>query len=329
MSEWKIRELVIKNQVVIAPMAGISNPAFRSILATYQPGLIFSEMISDKAICFKNEKSIEMTKVYPHEHPIALQLFGEDIDSMVQAAIYLDTQTDCDIIDINMGCPVPKIVKGSGGASLLKDPQRAFAIAKAVVENVKKPVTAKIRIGWDKQSINAVEMAIGLEKAGISALSVHGRTRSAMYSGDVDYDMIRQVKAAVSIPVLANGDIKTVDGALDVLLSTGVDAVMIGRGILGRPWFIKDLIDGLNGQSSEYTDLTERFRIAQLHAVNLIQLKGELTAMKEMRSHFNWYITGLPYNHKVRNDVSQMTSLAQFDRIIADYLDLLKNGGSS
>lgn len=328
MSAWKIRELTIQNQVVIAPMAGISNPAFRSILALYGPGLITSEMISDKAICFNNVKTLEMTKVYPNEHPISLQLFGEDVDSMVQAAIFLDTQTDCDIIDINMGCPVPKIVKGSGGASLLKDPERAFEIAKAVVEAVKKPVTAKIRIGWDKQSINAVDMAIGLEKAGISAIAVHGRTRSAMYSGDVDYDMIRQVKAAVKIPVIANGDIKTVESAKMVLAQTGCDAVMIGRGILGRPWFIKDLVDGLEGVDSDHTDLRERFRIAKLHAFKLIELKGELTAMKEMRSHFNWYIAGLPHNHKIRNDVSQMTSYAQFDRIITDYLETLENGGS-
>lgn len=328
MSAWKIRDIEIKNQVVIAPLAGISNPAFRSILALYGPGLITSEMISDKAICFNNVKTLEMTKVYPNEHPIALQLFGEDVESMVKAAIYLDTQTDCDIIDINMGCPVPKIVKGSGGASLLKDPDRAFAIAKAIVESVKKPVTAKIRIGWDKQNINAVEMAIGLEKAGISAISVHGRTRSAMYSGDVDYEMIRQVKAAVKIPVMANGDIKSVQGAKDVLELTGCDAVMIGRGILGRPWFINDLVHGLNDKETEFIDLKERFRIAQLHASKLIELKGELTAMKEMRTHFNWYIAGLPHNHKIRNDVSQMTSYAQFDKIIADYLNTLENGGS-
>ena len=328
MSAWKIRDLTIANQVVIAPMAGISNPAFRSILALYGPGLITSEMISDKAICFNNVKTLEMTKVFPNEHPISLQLFGEDVESMVQAAIYLDQHTDCDIIDINMGCPVPKIVKGSGGASLLKDPQRAFAIAEAVVKAVKKPVTAKIRIGWDKNSLNAVEMAIGLEKAGISALAVHGRTRAAMYSGEVDYELIRQVKAAVSIPVMANGDIKTIEGAKEVLKLTGCDAVMIGRGILGRPWFIKDLVDGFEGKEPDETDLQEKFRIAKLHAAKLIELKGELTAMKEMRSHFNWYITGLPHNHKIRNDVSQMTSYAQFDRIITDYLSLLENGGS-
>ena len=328
MSTWKIRDLTIANQVVVAPMAGISNPAFRSILALYGPGLLTSEMISDKAICFNNTKTLDMTKVYPNEHPISLQLFGEDIESMVQAAIYLDTQTDCDLIDINMGCPVPKIVKGSGGAALLKDPQRAFAIAQAVVKAVKKPVTAKIRIGWDKHSLNAIEMAVGLEKAGISAIAVHGRTRSAMYSGDVDYEMIKAVKQAVKIPVIANGDIKTVEGAKAVLELTGCDAVMIGRGILGRPWFIKDLVEGLDGQDTDHVDLKERFRIAKLHASKLIELKGELTAMKEMRSHFNWYITGLPHNHKIRNDVSQMTSYAQFDRIITDYLDLLENGGS-
>ncbi len=328
MSAWKIRDITIQNQVVIAPMAGISNPAFRSILALYGPGLITSEMISDKAICFNNVKTLEMTKVYPNEHPISLQLFGEDVESMVQAAIFLDTQTDCDIIDINMGCPVPKIVKGSGGASLLKDPQRAFAIAQAVVQAVKKPVTAKIRIGWDKHSLNAVDVAIGLEKSGISAIAVHGRTRSAMYSGDVDYDMIRQVKAAVKIPVIANGDITTIETAKEVLELTGCDAVMIGRGILGRPWFIKDLVEGLEGKEPLRVDLIERFRIAKLHASKLIELKGELTAMKEMRTHFNWYITGLPHNHKIRNDVSQMTSYAQFDRIITDYIDLLENGGS-
>jgi len=284
--------------------------------------------VTKPSVLINNVKTLEMTKVYPNEHPISLQLFGEDVDSMVQAAIFLDTQTDCDIIDINMGCPVPKIVKGSGGASLLKDPERAFEIAKAVVEAVKKPVTAKIRIGWDKQSINAVDMAIGLEKAGISAIAVHGRTRSAMYSGEVDYDMIRQVKAAVKIPVIANGDIKTVESAKMVLAQTGCDAVMIGRGILGRPWFIRDLVDGLEGVDSDHTDLRERFRIAKLHAFKLIELKGELTAMKEMRSHFNWYIAGLPHNHKIRNDVSQMTSYAQFDRIITDYLETLENGGS-
>lgn len=327
MSTWKIRDLIIQNQVVVAPMAGISNPAFRSILTEYGPGLMYSEMISDKALCYNNVKTLEMTKVTAHEHPIALQLFGEDLDSMVQAAKYLDQHTDCDIIDINMGCPVPKIVKGAGGASLLKDPQLAFAIAKAVVSNVKKPVTAKIRIGWDQRSINAVEMAIGLEKAGISALSVHGRTRSAMYSGAVDYDMIRQVKAAVSIPVIANGDIKTVAGAQEVLKLTNADAVMIGRGVLGRPWFIKDLIDGLDGKEIRIVELAERFRIAKLHATKLIQLKGELVAMKEMRSHFNWYITGLPNNHKVRNNVSQMTSFAQFDKIITDYIETCENGG--
>lgn len=328
MSTWKIRDLTLKNQVVIAPMAGVSNPAFRSLLAQYEPGLIYSEMISDKAIVYRNQRTLDMTQVFPDEHPIALQLFGEDIDSMVQAAIYLDTQTPCDIIDINMGCPVPKIVKGSGGASLLKDPDKAFAIARAVKQAIQKPLTVKIRIGWDAQHINAMEMALGLEQAGIDALAIHGRTRAAMYSGSVDYDIIRQVKAAVSIPVMANGDIRTPAEALHVLELTKADAIMVGRAVLGKPWVAKELVDGLEGKASLPTDIATRFAMARLHAQKLIELRGEVMAMKEMRTHFSWYMTGLPHSHRVRNDISQMTSLDQFDRITTDYLKSLENGAA-
>ena len=328
MSTWKIRDLIIKNQVVIAPMAGVSNPAFRSLLAQYEPGLIYSEMISDKAIVYRNQRTLDMTQVFEDEHPIALQLFGEDVESMVQAAIYLDTQTPCDIIDINMGCPVPKIVKGSGGASLLKDPDKAFTIARAVKEAIQKPLTVKIRIGWDNQHINALEMALGLEKAGIDALAVHGRTRAAMYSGSVDYEIIRQIKAAISIPVMANGDIRTPTEALHVLEITKADAIMVGRAVLGKPWVAKELVDGLEGRVSLPTDIPTRFAMARLHAQKLIDLRGEVIAMKEMRTHFSWYMTGLPHCHRVRNDISQMTSLDQFDRIITDYLKSLEHGAA-
>jgi nifR3 family TIM-barrel protein len=328
MSTWKIRDLILKNQVVIAPMAGVSNPAFRSILTQYEPGLIYSEMISDKAIVYRNQRTLEMTQVFPDEHPIALQLFGEDVESMVQAAIYLDTQTACDIIDINMGCPVPKIVKGSGGASLLKDPDKAFAIARAVKAAIQKPLTVKIRTGWDAQHINAIEMAKGLERAGVDALAVHGRTRAAMYSGSVDYEIIRQVKAAVSMPVIANGDIRTPVEARHVLALTQADAIMVGRAVLGKPWVAKELVDGLDGRASLPTDIPTRFAMARLHAQKLIELRGEVIAMKEMRTHFSWYMTGLPHSHRVRNDISQMTSLDQFDKIITDYLISLENGAA-
>jgi nifR3 family TIM-barrel protein len=181
MGTWKIRDLTIANQIVIAPLAGISNPAFRTIAKEFGAGLVYSEMISDKAIVYKNKKTLAMCHIEQSEHPIALQLFGEDIASMVQAAIYLDTQTDCDIIDINMGCPVPKIIKGSGGASLMKDPQHAADIVRAIVAAVTKPVTVKIRIGWDNQHLSGPHLAKLLEEAGASAIAVHGRTRSAMY----------------------------------------------------------------------------------------------------------------------------------------------------
>lgn len=328
MSTWKIKDVIIKNQVVIAPMAGVSNPAFRAILTQYGPGLIYSEMISDKAIVYRNQRTLDMTQVFADEHPIALQLFGEEVNSMVQAAIYLDTQTSCDIIDINMGCPVPKIVKGSGGASLLKDPDKAFAIARSVKQAIQKPLTVKIRIGWDAQHINALEMAKGLEAAGVDALAVHGRTRAAMYSGSVDYEIIRQVKAAVSMPVMANGDIRTPAEALHVLEMTKADAIMVGRAVLGKPWVAKELVDGLNGVSTLPTDVSTRFAMARLHAQKLIDLRGELIAMKEMRTHFSWYMSGLPHSHRVRNDISQMTSLDQFDKIITDYLTSLEHGAA-
>ncbi len=318
---WKIRDIEFDNQIVIAPMAGVSNPAFRSIVAQYKPALIYSEMISDKAIVYKNIKTIEMTQVFEDEHPIALQLFGEDIDSMVKAAIYLDTETNCDIIDINMGCPVPKIVKGSGGASLMKTPELAFKIVEEVVRNVKKPVTVKIRLGWDDKTRNVLEMAKGLELAGASAIAIHGRTRAQMYSGDASFELIKQVKENANIPIIANGDITSVDKAKWVLEYTKCDAVMIGRGILGQPWLVHELIEGLKGNNTEGLSLIDRFDCARKHALKLIDLKGEDIALKEMRSHLSWYLKGLPNSHKVKDLITQMKSFHEFDRILKDYYD--------
>lgn len=326
MSAWKIRDLTIANQVVIAPLAGISNPAFRTIAKEFGAGLVYSEMISDKAIVYKNKKTLEMCRVEPTEHPIALQLFGEEIESLVQAAIYLDTQTDCDIIDINMGCPVPKIIKGSGGASLMKNPAQAYAIVKAVVSAVKKPVTVKIRIGWDNQNLDAPQLAKLLEEAGASAIAVHGRTRAAMYGGKVNLEEIAKVKAAVSIPVIGNGDIVDLASAKEMLEKTKVDAIMVGRGILGNPWLIEELTYGLEGKEvSGLITLSHKFETARKHCLRLIELKGEKIAMKEMRGHFAWYLAGLPHSHSVKNMISQMTEYAQFDRIVKDYENALVN----
>lgn len=316
---WKIRELEMRNRVVVAPMAGVSNPAFRSMVAQYQPAMIYSEMISDKAIVYRNLKTLEMTKVFADEHPIALQLFGEDLDSMVKAAIFLDRESDCDIIDINMGCPVPKIVKGSGGASLMKDPLHAFELVEAIVKAVAKPVTVKTRLGWDKEHLNVLEMAEGLEKAGASALAIHGRTRSAMYSGTVDYSLITEVKKRAKIPVMVNGDITSIELAKAALEETWADAVMVGRGVLGQPWFVDELIRGLSGEPITTVTLEERFRCARIHADKLMELKGENLAMKEMRGHFSWYLRGLPHSHVIKNEISKMTTYGEFDRILKDY----------
>lgn len=316
---WNIKDIQLKNKVVIAPMAGVSNPAFRLMVAQYQPALIYTEMVSDKALVHQNLKTIEMTQVFEGEHPLALQLFGEDIDSMVKAAIYLDTQTDCDIIDINMGCPVPKVVKGSGGASLMKNPDKAFKIVESIVKNVKKPVTVKTRLGWDNQHINVLDMALGLEKAGASALAIHGRTRSAMYSGEVDFKPIAEVKKRIAIPVIANGDITSLAKAKEALAITNADAIMIGRGVLGQPWFVQDLVLGLEGKESPIIGLSERFYCVREHARKLTALKGEAMAMKEMRGHFSWYLKGLPHSHRIKELISKMTTYEDFDRIVKDY----------
>ena len=240
--QWKIRDVVIPNRLVLAPMAGITNEAFRILCKEMGCGLVVAEMVSDKAIGFQNERTLKMTKVNPVEHPISMQIFGGDVESLVQAAKYIDTYSDADIIDINMGCPVNKVAKKShAGAALLTNPELVYEIVSNVVKSVSKPVTVKIRIGWDMDSINAVEVAKKIEAAGASAITVHGRTRSQFYSGKADLDWIKKVKEAVSIPVIGNGEIVDIATAKHMLEYTGVDAIAIGRGALGNPFIFREL----------------------------------------------------------------------------------------
>lgn len=317
---WKIRDVEIENQVVIAPMAGISNAAFRSICKEFGAGLICAEMVSDKAIFYENKKTMKMTEVLDDEHPMSLQLFGHDIDSMVHAAKVLDTQTTCDVIDINMGCPVNKVIKANAGSSLMRDVEHACNIVKAVVENVSKPVTVKMRAGWDVHSINAVELAQGLEKAGASMICVHGRTRSQMYEGKADWTIIKQVKEAVFIPVVGNGDVRSVDDMIRMLEETGCDAVAIGRGILGNPWLIKECVHYLEtGERELDVSVHEKFMLARKHAKRLCNLKGEKIGIKEMRGHASWYIKGLPSSHRVKDRISNMNTYEELDNILSEY----------
>lgn len=321
---WKIRDVEIENPIVIAPMAGISNAAFRSICKKFGAGLICAEMVSDKALYYDNVKTLNMTQVLDEEHPMSLQLFGHDIESMVYAAKLLDKETKCDIIDINMGCPVTKVIKANAGSALMKEVDHAALIVKAVVEAVEKPVTVKMRAGWDAKSINAVELAQKVEKAGASAICVHGRTRVQMYEGKADWTIIKQVKEAVSIPVIGNGDIKSVADMKRMFDETGCDAIMIGRGILGDPWLIKQCVDYLKtGNIVENVSYHEKFQLAKEHAQKLCDLKGEYIGIREMRGHATWYIKGLPSSHTVKDQLSKITSYEEMVNILDEYKEKL------
>ena len=313
---WKIGDIEIANQVVIAPMAGISNPAFRVICKEFGAGLIYTEMVSDKALYYENEKTIGMTDVEEGEHPLTMQIFGHDIETMVYAAKLLDTKTDCDIIDINMGCPVTKIVKSQAGSALMKDVDHATKMTKAVVEAVEKPVTVKMRIGWDMDQITCVDLAKGLEAVGVKAIAVHGRTKKQMYEGHADWSYIKQVKEAVTIPVMGNGE-----DAKRMLDETGCDAVMIGRGVLGDPWLIKEVVHYLDtGKQLPPVSMEEKFMMARLHAKRLCNLKGEYVGMREMRGHAAWYVKGLPGSHKLKDALTKMETFDEMNQILDLYM---------
>ncbi|MCI6271929.1 MAG: tRNA dihydrouridine synthase DusB [Erysipelotrichaceae bacterium] len=323
---FKIGDIEIKNPIIIAPMAGVSNSAFRSICFEFNAGLVYSEMISDKAIHFKSKKTFDMVKMLPQEHPLSMQIFGSDIETMVEAARYIDTQTDCDIIDINMGCPVNKIIKSNAGSALLRDIDKAVEIAKAVVESVSKPVTAKIRLGWTKDEINCVELAKRLESVGIKMIAIHGRTRGQMYEGEADYSWIKKVKESVSIPVIANGDIKSLQKAIEVLEYTGCDGVMIGRGAIGNPFLIKELVNYFDNKEITNVTYEDRIFMALDHAKRLCNLIGEEYAMKQMRGLASWYIQGMPYSARIKNETSRMETYNDLEKLYKDYLeDIRKN----
>ncbi len=323
---FKIGDIEIKNPIIIAPMAGVSNSAFRSICFEFNAGLVYSEMISDKAIHFKSKKTFDMVKMLPQEHPLSMQIFGSDIETMVEAARYIDTQTDCDIIDINMGCPVNKIIKSNAGSALLRDMDKAVEIAKAVVESVSEPVTAKIRLGWTKDEINCVELAKRLESVGIKMIAIHGRTRGQMYEGEADYSWIKKVKESVSIPVIANGDIKSLQKAIEVLEYTGCDGVMIGRGAIGNPFLIKELVNYFDNKEITNVTYEDRIFMALDHAKRLCNLIGEEYAMKQMRGLASWYIQGMPYSAKIKNETSRMETYNDLEKLYKDYLeDIRKN----
>ena len=289
--KWKIGNVVIKNQIVLAPMAGITNSAFRRICKEFGCGLVYAEMVSDKAICYNNKKTMDMLYMTDYERPLAQQIFGSDEESFVEAAKLIEEKMHPDIIDINMGCPVPKVaLRAQAGSALLKDPDKIKKIVKKVVDAVSVPVTVKIRSGWDSNSINAVEVAKKVEEAGASAICVHGRTRSQGYSGKVDLDIIKEVVEAVNIPVIGNGDVKTPEDAKHMLDYTGCQAVMIGRGLLGNPWLVKECINYLDtGKYQRKITKEDKINMCIKHLNYLKDVKNEKLAVLEIRNHIGWY----------------------------------------
>ena len=324
---FKIRELELKNNVVLAPMAGICNSAFRKIIKEMGCGLIYAEMVSDKALVYNSKKTFDMLYVEDIERPIAQQIFGSDVDTFVEAAKLIYEKMKPDIIDINMGCPVPKVaVKSQAGSALLKNPKKIKEIVSAVVKSVPVPVTVKIRSGWDSNSINAVEVAKICEEAGASAITVHPRTRSQGYSGKADIEIIKKVKENVNIPVIGNGDIIDIESAKRMLEHTKCDAIMIGRGALGNPWLIKQLVEfTTNNKIIDKPTYKERIDMCFKHLDYLLELKNEKVAVLEMRSHISWYIKGLPNSAFYKNQIFKATNKEELRNILTNYLKELDN----
>ena len=317
---WSIGNVKIANKIVLAPMAGICNSAFRRICKEMGCGLIYAEMVSDKAIFYNNQKTIDMLYMTEEERPIVQQIFGSDKESFVAAAKYIYENMKPDIIDINMGCPVPKVaVRAQAGSALLKNPEKIYDIVKSVVEAVPIPVTVKIRSGWDSNSINAVEVAKTIEKAGASAICVHPRTRSQGYSGKADWSIIKAVKEAVNIPVIGNGDVKTPEDVVRMLEETSCDAVMIGRGILGNPWLIKNAINLLEGKEIEEVSPLDRVDMCLKHLENLKEVKNEKTACLEIRNHIGWYFKGIKDANVVKNKIYQTSNIHDIIVILNEF----------
>ena len=308
---WKIGNVEIDNQVVLAPMAGISNSAYRRIIKEMGCGLIYAEMVSDKAISFGNKKTLDMLYMTDSERPIAQQIFGTDVESFVVAAKYIEKTMKPDIIDINMGCPVPKVaLRAQAGSALLKNPQKIREIVSAVVAAVNVPVTVKIRSGWDSDHINAVEVAKICEEAGASAITVHPRTRKQGYSGKADWLIIKNVKDNVSIPVIGNGDIIDEESALRMFEYTGVDGIMIGRGAIGNPWIFEQIKYYLeNNKKMSAPTNKEKYEIIKEHLELNLKEKGNVVGINEMRKHISAYTKNMPEASRFRDEINHITDV--------------------
>lgn len=314
----RIGNVEVASRLALAPMAGVTDMAFRQICRELGAGYSCTELVSAKALCYQDKKSRTLLKMAPNEHPAAAQIFGSDITCMAEAAVIAAEASGAEVIDINMGCPVGKVVSNGDGSALMKDPEKAARIAEAVVKASPVPVTVKMRRGWDKGSINAVELAKMLEQAGVSAIAVHGRTRTQMYAGQADWTTIREVKQAVSVPVIANGDVFAPEDAVRILEFTGADMAMIGRGCFGNPWLFQQARAALKGEPiPPLPPLAERWATAVRQVELAAADKGEHIAVLEARKQLCWYLKGVSHANYYKEQIVRMDTLEDVYRVSA------------
>ncbi|MDR1568119.1 MAG: tRNA dihydrouridine synthase DusB [Streptococcaceae bacterium] len=322
---WKIGTVEIPNRIVLAPMAGISNQAFRVTAKEFGTGLVVMEMISDKGIQYRNKKTLGMLDIAENEHPLSLQIFGGEKETLVAAAQFVAENTKADIIDINMGCPVNKVIKAEAGAKWLLDSGKVYEMVHAVVAAVKLPITVKMRTGWDNDHLFAIENALAAQEAGAAAIAMHGRTRAQMYEGVADWEILSRVAQKLSVPFIGNGDVKTPEDAKRMIDEVGADAVMIGRAALGNPWVLRRATHYLaTGELLEEPSVSEKVAIARLHLERLIALKGEAVAVREFRQQAAYYLKGAPRAAKAKARVNLAESSVQMIEVLDDFVGAVK-----